>query len=260
GTGAYTGGTYTSTAGLTINSVTGEITPGSSTPGTYTVTYTIPATGGCAAVPVTTSVTITAAPTATISYAGTPFCSGAGFAAVTQTGTLGGTYSSTAGLDINTSNGDINLGNSSPGSYVVTYTVAASGGCGVYTTTADITISQPILVTASGGCFNQSYVLSPNPINPNYTYEWFDSSGISIGVGTTVTVSSAGVYEVQMTTEEGCVSQDTVEVLSAVCEIPKGVSPNGDGYNDNWNLSGINAKSVKIFNRYGVTIYDYGSG
>ncbi|WP_415793666.1 gliding motility-associated C-terminal domain-containing protein, partial [Flavobacterium saliperosum] len=63
-----------------------------------------------------------------------------------------------------------------------------------------------------------------------------------------------------MTTEEGCVSQDTVEVLSAVCEIPKGVSPNGDGYNDNWNLSGINAKSVKIFNRYGVTIYDYGSG
>ena len=44
------------------------------TPGTYTVTYTIPASSGCPAVPVTTTVTITGVPTATIAYAGTPFC------------------------------------------------------------------------------------------------------------------------------------------------------------------------------------------
>src|SRR5678810_1059683 len=68
GTGAFTGGTYSAPAGLTLDPSTGAITPNTSTPGTYTVTYTIPASGGCAAVPVTTSVTITPAPSATISY------------------------------------------------------------------------------------------------------------------------------------------------------------------------------------------------
>src|SRR5204862_161943 len=104
GTGTYTGGTYSSTAGLTISAATGAITPSSSTAGTYTVTYTIPASGGCAAIPVATSATITAIPTATISYAGTPFCNSLAIGqAVTLSGTgayIGGTYSSTAGLTI----------------------------------------------------------------------------------------------------------------------------------------------------------------
>ena len=59
-------------------------------PDTYTVTYTIAAAGGCAAQTATSSVTITAFPAATISYAGTPFChSLAAPQPVTQTGTAG---------------------------------------------------------------------------------------------------------------------------------------------------------------------------
>ena len=42
GTGNYTGGTYTSTIGLIIDATTGAITPGTSTPGSYTITYHIP--------------------------------------------------------------------------------------------------------------------------------------------------------------------------------------------------------------------------
>jgi hypothetical protein len=57
------GGVYSSTAGLIIDASTGGITPSGSTPGTYTVTYTTPSTGGCTSVIATTSVTITAAPT-----------------------------------------------------------------------------------------------------------------------------------------------------------------------------------------------------
>ncbi|MCF6130292.1 T9SS type B sorting domain-containing protein, partial [Flavobacterium sp. AS60] len=52
------GGVYSSTAGLSINPATGAITPSTSTAGTYNVTYTIAAGGGCAAVTATTSVTI----------------------------------------------------------------------------------------------------------------------------------------------------------------------------------------------------------
>ena len=58
------GGTYSAPAGLTINSVTGTITPATSTGATYLVTYTIAASGGCATYTTTTSVTITSAPTA----------------------------------------------------------------------------------------------------------------------------------------------------------------------------------------------------
>ncbi|MBK8520202.1 MAG: hypothetical protein IPL54_04740 [Chitinophagaceae bacterium] len=42
---------------------------------------------------------------------------------MTQTGTTGGTYSSTAGLTINATNGDVTLGTSTPGTYTVTYTI-----------------------------------------------------------------------------------------------------------------------------------------
>jgi hypothetical protein len=66
GTGAYTGGIFSSSAGLTIDAVTGAITPGTSTARTYTVRYTIPASGGCSSVQVTTSVTILADPSAPV--------------------------------------------------------------------------------------------------------------------------------------------------------------------------------------------------
>jgi len=74
GTGAYTGGTYAVTpSGLTISSSTGVITPGSSTPGTYTVTYTIPGVDDCDD-PVTTEVIIKPKPQ--ITTAATTICAG----------------------------------------------------------------------------------------------------------------------------------------------------------------------------------------
>ncbi len=135
------GGVYTSTAGLTINSSTGAITLASSTAGTYTVTYTVAAAGGCSQYTTTASVTVTAAPAATISYAGSPYCTDGGTASVTFSGTTGGTYSSTAGLSINASTGAVTLATSTDGTYTVTYTVAAAGGCSQYTTTASITVN-----------------------------------------------------------------------------------------------------------------------
>ncbi len=45
----------------------------------------------------------------------------------------------------------------------------------------------------------------------------------------------------------------SAEVIS--CTIPKGVSPNGDGINDTWDLTGYNVKQVEIFNRYGTKVF-----
>lgn len=68
GTGTYTGGIFSSTAGLTINSVTGAITPNTSIPNTYTVTYTVAASGGCPGTVATALVTINPKPAPIIIY------------------------------------------------------------------------------------------------------------------------------------------------------------------------------------------------
>ena len=62
------GGIYTSTpAGLSMNATTGEINVNTSSPGTYTITYTIPASGTCIKVSGSTTLTINELPVASIS-------------------------------------------------------------------------------------------------------------------------------------------------------------------------------------------------
>jgi gliding motility-associated-like protein len=71
------GGTYSaSPAGLSINSSTGAITPNTSTPGNYTVTYAIPAGSGCPAFSTSAPVTITNSITPTFTAIAS-ICSGA---------------------------------------------------------------------------------------------------------------------------------------------------------------------------------------
>jgi hypothetical protein len=113
------------------------------------VSYTLAATGGCAAVVATATVTITAAPTATIGYINSPFCRTITIAQpVSQTGTTGGTYSSTTGLSINASTGAIIPSTSTAGTYTVSYTIAAAGGCAavIKTTSVVITNCQGMIV------------------------------------------------------------------------------------------------------------------
>ena len=134
-------------------------------------------------------VTVTVVPTATISYSGSPFCtSGSTPQPVTISGTgayTGGTYASTSGLTIDTSTGAITLGTSTAGTYMVTYTVAASGGCSVVTATTNVTIGDttPPLITncLSGGeatCVKdippaittiQEFIRATGPVTDNCT-------------------------------------------------------------------------------------------
>jgi gliding motility-associated-like protein len=198
GTGAYTGGTYTSTTGLTINSTTGAITPSTSTPGNYVVTYTIAAAGGCPSVPVTTNVVITAIPTATIIYAGSPFCSTlTNSQAVTLVGTgayTGGTYTSTTGLSINSTTGAIIPSTSTPGSYIVSYTIAAAGGCSAVVATATVVINPtPDVIanpTTQNICTGQSTSINLSGNVTGTTYNWtvtqVDVLGASAGSGNSI--------------------------------------------------------------------------
>ncbi|MFN5182429.1 MAG: beta strand repeat-containing protein, partial [Bacteroidota bacterium] len=92
-----------------------------------TIYYATQTVSGCESttrLPVT--VTVTTAPSASISYAGSPFCTSLATAqSVTLTGTNGGTFSAGAGLTINASTGAITPSTSTAGTYTVTYSIAA---------------------------------------------------------------------------------------------------------------------------------------
>lgn len=70
------GGTFSATpAGLSLNTLTGAVIPSLSSPGTYTVTYSIPAAGSCPAFSTTETVVITAIP-ANPTLSPDPACAG----------------------------------------------------------------------------------------------------------------------------------------------------------------------------------------
>lgn len=137
---ASVAGSYSSTAGLNFaNATTGEIDMATSADGTYVITHT---TSGACPNTSTQSVTITAAPDATFNYAQASYCTGnldpsPAFGA----GASGGTFSSTAGLTINSSNGQIDLSASTPGTYTVTNAIAASGSCPATSETFSVTVT-----------------------------------------------------------------------------------------------------------------------
>jgi hypothetical protein len=102
-------------------------------------------------------ITVSAPSSATISYAGSPYCYNTGNASITFSGTTGGTFSSSpTGAIINSGNGTVNLASSTPGTYTVTYTVAAAGGCSIYTTSAQIVINPNTWIGNSNSNWNNS--------------------------------------------------------------------------------------------------------
>ncbi|MDM1044913.1 gliding motility-associated C-terminal domain-containing protein [Myroides sp. 1354] len=62
---------------------------------------------------------------------------------------------------------------------------------------------------------------------------------------------------VRMTNPSGCVTTNTIEIENKnLCLIPKGISPQGDGLNDTFDISHFGGVSLQIFNRYGMKVYN----
>jgi hypothetical protein len=94
---------------------------------TATITAT-PVAAGCAGTPILFTITSSLS-VQSISYAQASYCQN-GYAFASRVGSAGGSYSATpAGLLMDANTGQINLALSQPGTYTVTYTVTASGGC-----------------------------------------------------------------------------------------------------------------------------------
>src|SRR5665213_733826 len=167
----------------------------------------------------------------TISYAATSFCSNMSSTyQITQTGTTGGTYSSSpAGLSLNAANGNIVPSSSTPGAYVVTYTVAATGKCQAQTATTSVTISAIPAATFSYSGSPYCSDAGTAPVSLTCTTGGTFSSDAGLSIDPTsgalnISASSAGTHTVTYTMAAAGVCSDQTATTSVIINSPISVS------------------------------------
>jgi gliding motility-associated-like protein len=220
GTGAYTGGVFTAAAGLSINPATGAITPSLSTAGSYTVTYTIPASGGCSTVPVTTSVSIGDIPSAPLIGAVTqPTCT------LSTGSVLLNGLPSTGDWSITATPGGATLaGNGTSttfpgllGGTSYTFKVTTFANCVSPSSLSAVIQPQPptpaaplvgAITPPSCALATGSVILNGLPSTGTWTVKRYPGGITTSGSGTSSTIPGlpTGTYNFSVTSEAGCVS------------------------------------------------------
>ncbi|MBO0952569.1 putative Ig domain-containing protein [Fibrella forsythiae] len=207
------GGSFSSSpVGLSINSG-GTVFPIFSQPGSYTVSYTLPAQESCPAVIATASITITAAPT---------FVFGGGFPGVTQptcvnpTGTISLSAIGNGAVEYSRDNGATwqasgIFANLPPNQAytILTQSVAYPGCTRSLSLSIDAVPLPPvasILTPASStlSCTTPSLSLTATG---GGTYRWNDNTS-----SPTKAVSTSGIYSVTVTSPGGCTASASVTI------------------------------------------------
>lgn len=111
-------------------------------------------------------------------------------------------------------------------------------------------INDRMLVTAT--------LLGSTINNPNLFFSWIGPNGFTSSQNPIdITGLTKGIYTLTITNEFGCFAEEFVDVTKTICAIPKGLSPNGDGLNDTFDLTDLGDNlRVKIYNRYGMVVYE----
>ena len=239
GAGFTAGGTYSAPAGVSINPTTGVINLAATTPGTYNVTYSVPA--GTCALAGSSSFSITilpnTAPITTFSYA-TPVCGNVTTLAPTLTAgfSAGGTFSSTPGLSINPSTGEVNPSTSTPGSYTINYAVA-SNGCQPAGNGTAVLVIQPAVIPVVGFsyttpvCIRSTAAVAPALVTGFTTGGQFSASPAGLSINSTtgavnLAASTAGTYTITYTLPaSGCqVAATQTASLAVVAAVTPGTN------------------------------------
>jgi hypothetical protein len=193
--GGTTGGQFSGSAGLVINTFSGEIDLTATPAGAYTVYYNL--TTSCVASD-STSILINDRNDAAFFYAKTNYCQNEPLATPIAA-TTGGIFSSSPlGLVYATNTGSIDVANSAAGTYTITYTT--TGNC-PDTSTQALTINE--LPSAAFSYPQTSYCqreANPNPIITGSTGGIFSSDSLTIDIlfgQIDLTTASPGLYTVQ---------------------------------------------------------------
>lgn len=139
-----------------------------------------------------------------------------------------------------------------------------SNGCESETVSVVVAVSDFPIFSLDGGCTDDDadYVLTALPLENSFNvddvaYNWTGPDGFTGNQNPMVITNNLpGIYTLTVTNANGCSDSVDIEVFGTLCRIPRGISPNSDGENDAFDLSGYNVSELKIFNRYGTLVYE----
>ncbi|WP_121668058.1 choice-of-anchor J domain-containing protein [Mesonia aquimarina] len=274
----FEGGTFSST-GLSVDPVTGEIDLSSATFGAYEVTYEVEEDlENCILASSYTADVILNPSTPVVTdfaYSNTVYCSNSEevLPELGEDFSLEGEFSSSEGLSLDSSTGAIDFNSSAVGDYTIIYTVeedlsiCQQGSSSSFALSIEASSSIEILEE----CSDNDLVLIANPIEAgvnasSLSYQWQTSSGDLVGnnseefnVSDYLAQNSSLSLPMSFIVVVGdnvCSTEAGITVESISCgEIPRGISPNGDGKNDSFDLSNLGVRSISIYNRYGREVY-----
>ncbi len=229
-----------------INGVTGVWSPALDNTQTKTYTFT-PDAGQCATatVPLTINVTQKTVPTFT---AIAPICSGSTVPVLptTSNNAIAGSWNPTT------------ISNTTSGTYIftpraglcasstsITVTIYQSPTA-ISLTTSDVVNDKPegtIKITGiTGGLSPYQYSVN----NSSFTSE------------TSYSNLPPGNYTITVKDSNGC-EFSKVATVNSLCVFPNAISPNGDEYNQKFNLKECKVAKLELFNRYGRKVNSYGN-
>ena len=171
-----------------------------------TTTYTVDVTSGTTTCQSDVTVTVNPKDDPTFAYSASTYCSSDSDPSATISGTSGGIFTAnSAGLNINSSSGLIDLDASTAGTYTIKY--LTTGVC-PDSSTQDITIHTSPTVDLG----NDTTICTGNTLTldagAGYSYLWSDAS-----TNQTLDVTTFGIYDVTITDNNNCTATDQINVL-----------------------------------------------
>jgi gliding motility-associated-like protein len=144
-----------------------------------------------------------------------------------------------------------------------TYTVnVIQDGCVSGSSSVNVLVNPLPNFAIESACLSLNFVLTATPIQNSFesssvSYNWTGPNGFSaIGNPIQITGGERGLYYATITDANGCSATQFIDVQTTFCEIPNVISPNNDGYNDSFDLIGLDVVNLQIFSRWGRLVYE----
>lgn len=141
-----------------------------------------------------------------------------------------------------------------------TYELTVQRNTCVATASTSVAVTPLPEFTIVSTCVNGAVHLEVLPQTPsnldNAALTWTGPGGFQATTATVdLTGQAAGTYTAAVTVEGLCTTAVSFDVLNTFCAFPNVLTPNDDGNNDSFNLTGWDVDRFEVYNRWGRRVY-----